>query len=408
MKDRNTVEVEYQEVHAATSDSATYWLNEKNNKVFKMNGAKTPKGKVRQISEAEYEALFSVNTNSDIFIKKEAATGISAYLNKKSVPFDLSSFPSEDEIKHLSVDSDNLMKDLTESLLDKQRANMDSTMIESLNALIFEAKKLDPASVNRKGMAGMFMKMMKVKEKFFTRYDTVKAKITALSEVLDSEKDKQIKLIQNIDDLEKVNENYARQTNEELKTVMTILEYMKNEIDKWPEPETQEQANIMNKARRRIQLLEKREMDLNGFLAISAQMMPEISNLRDNSEVLVNNFNEMTAKVIPAYILNFSKFVIGHQQAKALNLSNKTKSSFNDALVNGSEQTKVNTIAIEKLKHAPLIEISTLRAVHTNLVQTSLGVQQVIKEAKTKRENYLDTVDNIGKSLIEMSKQNIK
>lgn len=408
MKDRNTVEVEYQEVHAATSDSATYWLNEKNNKVFKMNGTKTPKGKVRQISESEYEALFSANSHADVFIKKEETTGISAYLNKESVPFDLSSFPSEEEIKHLSVNSDSLMKSLTENLLDKQRANMDSTMVESLNALIFEAKKLDPASVNKKGMAGMFMKMMKAKEKFFTRYDTVKAKISALSDVLNDEKNKQINLIKNIDDLEKVNENYARQTNDELKTVMSILEYMKNEIEKWPEPETQDQANIMNKARRRIQLLEKREMDLNGFLAISAQMMPEISNLRDNSEVLVNNFNDLTEKVIPAYNINFAKFIIGHQQEKALNVSNKTVRSFNDALVKGSEQTKVNTIAVEKLKHAPLVEIATLRTVHTNLVQTSLSVQEIIKDAKIKRENYLDTVDNIGKSLIEMSKKNIK
>jgi len=403
MKDRNTVEVEYQEVHSHVSDVATYWLNEKNNKIFKMNGAKTPKGKVRQISEAEFEALSSQNNNADLFTEKSEATGISAYLKKESVPFDLSSFPSEDEIKHLSVNSDNLMKSLTENLLDKQRANMDSTMIESLNALIFEAKKLDPASVNKKGMAGMFMKVMKAKEKFFTRYDTVKAKISALSDVLNDEKNKQIKLIKNIDDLEQVNENYARQTNEELKTVSSILEYMKDELDKWPQPETQEEANIMNKARRRVQLLEKREMDLNGFLAISAQMMPEISNLRDNSEVLVNNFNDLTEKVIPAYNINFAKFIIGHQQEKALNVSNKTVRSFNDALVKGSEQTKVNTIAIEKLKHSPLVEIATLRTVHTNLVQTSLAVQEVIKDAKVKRENYLDTVDNIGKSLIEMS-----
>ena len=182
---------------------------------------------------------------------------------------------------------------------------------------------------------------------------------------------------------------------------------MKSEIAKWPAASTQEEANILNKATKRIQLLEKREMDLNGFLALSAQMMPEISNLRENSYVLVNNFEDLVGKVVPAYQLNFSKFVMTHQQSRAIEITNKTGNAFNEAVRQGSDQSMRNTIEVEKIKHKPLVEIETLRHVHNNLVQTSIAVTEVIKQSKEKRERYLATVDNIGQSLIEMSKQQV-
>lgn len=251
------------------------------------------------------------------------------------------------------------------------------------------------------------MKAVKAKEKFFSRYDTVKSKINALTDVLNQEKDKQLKLISNIDILEKVNEDYARKINEELKNIVKVLDHMKSEIAKWPAASTQEEANILNKATKRIQLLEKREMDLNGFLALSAQMMPEISNLRENSYVLVNNFEDLVGKVVPAYQLNFSKFVMTHQQSRAIEITNKTGNAFNEAVRQGSDQSMRNTIEVEKIKHKPLVEIETLRHVHNNLVQTSIAVTEVIKQSKEKRERYLATVDNIGQSLIEMSKQQV-
>lgn len=410
-----TVDIEEaQEVkfEKATS-TVTYWMNLKTNKVFKMKGTKIPKGRVKQIDSELFDALNSDNSIDDFFMdelfnenqnEEVSSTAIDAYFDKPSRPFDLSSLPSEEDIKRMSVDSDMLMKELTENLLDKQRANMNNTMVESLNALVFEAKNLDPASVNKKGLVGLFMKAVKAKEKFFTRYDTVKSKINALTDVLNQEKEKQIKLITNIDSLEKVNEDYARKINEELKTIVKALDYMKSEIGKWPTPTTQEEANILNKATKRVQLLEKREMDLNGFLALSAQMMPEISNLRENSYVLVNNFEDLVGKVVPAYTLNFSKFIMTHQQSKAIAITTKTGQAFNEAVRQGSDQSKINTIEVEKIKHRPLVEIETLRHVHNNLVQTSIAVSEVIKNSKVERERYLETVDNIGQSLIEMSK----
>lgn len=411
MKTRTQVDIdEAQEVKFEKAPStATYWMNLKTNKVFKMNGNKIPKGKVKEIDYELFNALNAENTSYDPFNddNKTSSTELEAFFDKPSRPFDLSSLPSEEDIRRMSVDSDMLMKELTENLLDKQRANMNSTMLESLNSLVFEAKNLDPASVNKKGLVGLFMKAVKAKEKFFSRYDTVKSKINALTDVLNQEKDKQIKLISNIDILERVNEDYARKINEELKNIVKVLDHMKNEIDKWPTPSTQEEANIFNKANRRIQLLEKREMDLNGFLALSAQMMPEISNLRENSYVLINNFEDLVGKVVPAYELNFSKFIMTHQQSRAIEISNKTGSVFNEAVRQNSDQSMKNTIEVEKLKHRPLVEIETLRHVHNNLVQTSIAVTEVIKQSKEKRERYLATVDNIGQSLIEMSKQQV-
>lgn len=413
---RNSNQVEVEEIHEVSfeevSDNVTYWINLKTDKVFKMKSDKKPKGKVKQIDFSLFKKMSESESmeSKDIFGDEDdvAVTAVEAYLNKDVKPFDLSGFPTEEEIKRMSVNSDLLMKELTESLLDKQRANMNNTMVESLNSLVFEAKNLDPASVNKKGVAGLFLKVVKAKEKFFTRYDTVKSKINALTEVLEKEKDKQISLIVNIEALEKVNEDYARKTNEELKEVVKVLDFMKEQVDKWPEAKTQEEAQILNKVSKRIHLLEKREMDLNGFLALSAQMMPEISGLRDNADVLINNFDDLVGKVVPAYTLNFAKFVMAHQQTKAITMQEKTISAFNEAVRDGSRQTMHNTIQVEKLKHKPLVEIETLREVHNNLVSTSLAVSEVIKESKNKRDRYLETVDNIGHSLIEMSKKSNK
>lgn len=412
MRKNSHVELdEIQEVdYESSNNKQTYWMNLKTNKVFKMNGDKKPKGKVKQI---DFDIFSSLNLKDDdkkdtedMLFNNNTTTSVEAYFDKPSKPFDLSSLPSEEDIKQMSVDSDMLMKELTENLLDKQRANMNGTMIESLNALVFEAKNLDPASVSKKGVVGLFMKAVKAKEKFFAKYDTVKSRINALTDVLNQEKEKQIRLIGNIESLESVNEDYARKTNEELKRIVKALNYTKEEIAKWPTPQTQEEANILTKASRRIQLLEKREMNLNGFLALSAQMMPEISNLRDNADVLVNSFDDLVTKVVPAYTINFAKFVMTYQQSKGIAITNKTGEAFNEAVRQGSEQSKINTINIEKIKHKPLVEIETLRFVHNNLVQTSIAVSEVIKNSKIERERYLETVDNIGQSLIEMSKKN--
>lgn len=146
MKTRTQVDIdEAQEVKFEKAPStATYWMNLKTNKVFKMNGNKIPKGKVKEIDYELFNALNAENTSYDPFNddNKTSSTELEAFFDKPSRPFDLSSLPSEEDIRRMSVDSDMLMKELTENLLDKQRANMNSTMVESLNALVFEAKIL--------------------------------------------------------------------------------------------------------------------------------------------------------------------------------------------------------------------------------------------------------------------------
>lgn len=303
-----------------------------------------------------------------------------------------------EQIEKTGASAGQQLKSVSTQVLKHQRANNGDEMTERLNALVRQAKELDPSSLKQsRGITKFFKRMMGIKESLFEQFDTIEGRINILVKELEDdmkrEKEGQIQL-ENLRiaagqyalaldrDIELLNNNYAEQD----KLFKAI-----------PEDDVEKRQEVQEV----LDLLETRIADLSALRLLMVQFGMRVKGMEAVGKQLIRAGHNVIANVIPAYTANFSAYVHSLRQAKTAAALKNTTDEFNTAIAIGGQLASENQIKAAQLANQQVISIETLRNDQQLLLNTLEEINQINSNARIERVNYITEVGNLEKGIIE-------
>lgn len=309
---------------------------------------------------------------------------------------------SEQQISSLGNAGGATISGITHRLLANQRANDTEGLSSKLNDLIAQAKQLAPENTQQGGITGLFKKILGKKEQFFAQFDTVNNRIVILCNELNGERKTQETRKKDIEDLIVANQNYGQAMNNDFQNGQVYLEQLGAEVERLDNPQTTEEAQALSEVKARYDLLEKKLTDLQALRLMSVNMHDKLMDMKNNAVSLMSTFDDIIGKVVPAYTLVFSQYIISMDQERAGKLQHSTMDAFNEALVKGSNLALKNKEESAHLRNRQLVSIETLKLDHENMLKGIESVKRIDEEARTKRISYVQDIRDMEKKLIEV------
>lgn len=309
---------------------------------------------------------------------------------------------TEDKISALGNAGGATISTITTRLLENQRANDSEGLSSKLNSLISEAKQLDPENTKQTGITGFFKKIVGAKENFFAQFDSVNGRIQVLCNELGSERKNQESRKKDIEDLISANKNYGQVMHNDFEAGKVYLAELADEVERLGNPQTTEEAQLLSEVKARHDLLEKKLADLQGLRLMSVQMNDKLIDMKSNALSLISTFDDIIGKVVPAYTMVFSQYIISIDQERAGKLQNSTMDAFNEALQKGSNLSLKNKEDAAMLRNRQLVSIDTLKLDHENMLKGIESVKRIDEQERTKRIAYVEDIRAMEQKLIEV------
>ncbi len=309
---------------------------------------------------------------------------------------------SEEEIRSVGDKSKSTIEQITNRILAVQTSSESEIMGKKLNQLISEAQSLSPKKITQTtGIRGKLSQVLafsglsrfisKKRQSFLGRFSAISSRIDTIISEIDTNKQIQIDRIKDIESLAEANINYFHTLEDEITQLEALSVLVKQELDSTPEPtnaiEAAEMASIQNKSI----LIEQQISMKNEVKLLSMQSLPNLADQKDFTQSLVTTFNEIKEKMIPAYKLIFSQYLITIDQKNAVELTEKIRKVFNDSIKENATQMGKNAVQITKAKMSGMVDIDTLTFNQQKIIEriqmvtkTEDECLQKMREAKPK------------------------
>lgn len=377
------------------NDKYGYWVNNDTGKKFKYAVNKgTPAGNVSPIAKEEF-----------ISRNKEKTTELSV---QKNIPFDLSAFPTFEEIDSITSDAMEQYKKVTDKLIENTRMFEAShnDIGSTFEAIISQAKNLTPSSSKSgKRLLNLIQRFFSAKEKLFSRYDTVRNKLDELNKVLQNQIQGQYDELAKINELEETNYLYIQRSKEDIEIIREKLKACQDIFDSWPDPTNQEEIIAMKKAERVIHSLRKREEDVMAFITVSQQGILQYQARKETAETAIDDSRRIANFIVPRYLESFIDTVINNGQKKALNNNKNIKAEWNRVTQANSTAMKENYIGSLDTKYSHLASEETLLKRSTDIIEMLVASKKAHEKGMKDSEEYMNTLKTINESIVEISKK---
>ena len=261
---------------------------------------------------------------------------------------------------------------------------------DMLTELVAEIKGFDVDEGKKGGFFGLFKKAGSNLTQLKAKFEKVEENVSEIIATLQGHQKQLISDALMLDELYKQNEQYYHEL-----TLYIIAGELKlknlREIDLPPmlakaqataDPADAQAANDFSQL---IERFEKRIHDLKLTRMVSVQMGPQIRLMQTNDNVLAERIQSTIANTIPLWK---SQMVIslGMQHAEtALNAQKAVTDMTNELLRSNAERLKTGTIATAKEAERGVIDLDTVRAANTALIDTLAEVQKIQREGAQKR-----------------------
>lgn len=132
-------------------------------------------------------------------------------------------------------------------------------------------------------------------------------------------------------------------------------------------------------------LLEKRVSDLRVLQHAALQSLPTIRLIQSQNQVLRDKFENIKELTIPAWKRQFVLQIALREQENAVKLSKAIDDTTNDMLRSSADLLHDNAVATAKSNQRLVIDVDTLRYVHTQLIETLQDVQAANEDGLKER-----------------------
>lgn len=310
---------------------------------------------------------------------------------------------SDSDISTLGQNTAGAIDNVSRRLLEAQRAGDTAGMGVKLNSLIAEAKGLSPDSLKKKDLVGKVLGFFAgAKENLMAKYDTVQGRITTLVQQIDTEVNVQRNRVRDLDDLYVANHDYYVKLGEAAKVGDGMLARLDADIAATQgAKEDAFAAGALAELRSRRARLEKRVDDFRRTMVLCEQTAPQIMQMKDNANALVQTFDDIKTTTIPAWRNIFSQYLISLDQKRGAELANSVYDATDEAIRMQADALGKNTEEIARARQRSVVSIETLEYNQQKLIESLDKAAQIEKEGREARAAAAPRLQQLEKALIE-------
>lgn len=141
--------------------------------------------------------------------------------------------------------------------------------------------------------------------------------------------------------------------------------------------------------------LSKRVGDLAVLHHSALQTLPMIRMVQANNMVLVEKFQTIRNLTVPAWKRAFMMALALQEQKEAVALANTIDDATNYFTVRNSEILHENAVATARANQRLVVDVSTLRTVHQNVVKTLVDVRKANEEGVAMRGKAMEELGSL-------------
>ena len=264
-----------------------------------------------------------------------------------------------------------------------------------LTDIILKAKNLDPASLKEKGfLGGLFSSFQARLERFKEQFEDVSTQIDRIGLELDRHKDTLRRDIAVLDDLHDETKQSIVRLDAYVQAGKKFVEnFRANEVPKLKAAAEAAagsgggtlEAQSYQDSLQALDRLEKRVFYLQQARQLGIQQLPQIRIVQSGDETLIENLQATAALTVPAWKQKMVILLGLTQQKSALDMQKTVTDATNKMIREASQMMKDQAISIEEQAQRGVVDIETLQAANTDLIDTIQGVMRVQEEGRTKR-----------------------
>ena len=292
----------------------------------------------------------------------------------------------------------------SDKILEDVKTKDTGAISDMLTDLVAELKGFDVDEGKKGGFFGLFKKAGNSLTQLKAKYDKVEENIVEIISALVSHQKQLIADAAMLDDLYAQNEQYYHELTlyiiaGELKLRQLREQELPPMLAKAQETADPADAQAANDFAQLIDRFEKRVHDLKLTRMVSVQMGPQIRLMQTNDNVLAERIQSTIANTIPLWK---SQMVIslGMQHAEeALSAQKAVTDMTNELLRSNAERLKVGTIETAKEAERGVVDLDTIRAANTALIETLTEVQRIQREGSQKRAQASIELGRLEKQL---------
>ena len=243
-------------------------------------------------------------------------------------------------------------------------------------------------------------------EKFTAKYQKLSIQIEKIVDELDKTRMQLLKDLTMLDNLYDKNLDYLRELDLYIYAGGIKLKEVQNTVI----PEMEQKAVVsndpvdaqaVNDIKQLANRFDKKLHDLKLSRMIAIQTAPQIRLIQNNNEVLVDKIQSSILNTIPLWKNQIIIAISLYRQKSALGMQKKVTDTTNDLLLKNSEMLKLSTIGVAKEAERGIVEIETLKKVHSDLISTLEETLKIQEEGKQKRIEAEVELQNIESQLKE-------
>jgi len=292
----------------------------------------------------------------------------------------------------------------SDKILEDVKTKDTGAISDMLTDLVAELKGFDVDEGKRSGFFGLFKKAGLNLTQLRAKYDKVEENVMEIVNALTGHKNQLIADAAMLDELYKQNEQYYHELTlyiiaGEIKLRKLREEELPPMLAKAQETADPADAQAASDFSQLIERFDKRIHDLKLTRMVSVQMGPQIRLMQTNDNVLAERIQSTIANTIPLWK---SQMVIslGMQHAEeALSAQKAVTDMTNELLRSNAERLKVGTIETAKEAERGVVDLDTIRAANTALIETLTEVQRIQREGSQKRAQASIELGRLEKQL---------
>ena len=280
--------------------------------------------------------------------------------------------------------------DFSEAALSKVSTKDLGEVGDMITSLIGELKSFDAGEEEKKGILGFFKKKGDQLDAMKMKYNKAETNVEKIQSMLEGHQVQLLKDIAMLDKMYDLNMAYFKELSMYIlagkkKLADVRANELQQAMDKAKVSGLPEDAQAARDLADQCERFEKKLYDLELTRNISLQMGPQIRLLQNNNTMMAEKIQSTIVNTIPLW-KNQMVLALGlaHSQ-QAMQAERAVTDMTNELLKKNADALKMGTIETAKEAERGVVDIETIRAANTALIDTLTEVQKIQREGAQKR-----------------------
>jgi uncharacterized protein YaaN involved in tellurite resistance len=318
---------------------------------------------------------------------------------------------SDDDIDKIGESVSREIGQTTQKIIDKMAVGKFDELGAILTAINGEVDKLDPASLQKGGVVGWFQSnFTNMKAKLTMRLKSAQDVFTDLEGKIGNHITVQQEWVRDLELL--YNENYAhyQKINEESVSAQSLIDYVVNQLQTWPEIDLNDntaamQVQMKRDAETRLNRLRMKLDNLGRLRVMTETNSPKIRQQQDTSRMTISTLKDVISQTIPIVKMEFAMFLQTLDVQKSVSLTNEVRNLATKTLTQGADSAKIAAIESAKAMNTSVITTDTLQTIRARMLETVVEVKRIENTAQVQRETDAKLIQDGQKSLLTALQQ---